>query len=140
MPMNALDVIRFDLQEAAEGLNRLIGSPEVLENISRAADLIVEAQKAGGKVLSCGNGGSLCDAMHFAEEMTGRFRNDRPPYAAIAISDPSHMACVGNDYGYAEVYVQGMARLYDRQSSVNSGSGPRGEGAGRESDRSHRAP
>ena len=82
MPMNALDVIRFDLQEAAEGLNRLIGSPEVLENISRAADLIVEAQKAGGKVLSCGNGGSLCDAMHFAEEMTGRFRNDRPPYAA----------------------------------------------------------
>ena len=66
MPMNALDVIRFDLQEAAEGLNRLIGSPEVLENISRAADLIVEAQKAGGKVLSCGNGGSLCDAMHFA--------------------------------------------------------------------------
>ena len=116
MPMNALDVIRFDLQEAAEGLNRLIGSPEVLENISRAADLIVEAQKAGGKVLSCGNGGSLCDAMHFAEEMTGRFRNDRPPYAAIAISDPSHMACVGNDYGYEAVfsrYVEGVAKKGD---------------------------
>ncbi|MCH3936024.1 MAG: D-sedoheptulose 7-phosphate isomerase [Mesosutterella sp.] len=116
MPMNALDVIRFDLQEAAEGLNRLIGSPEVLENISRAADLIVETQKAGGKVLSCGNGGSLCDAMHFAEEMTGRFRNDRPPYAAIAISDPSHMACVGNDYGYEAVfsrYVEGVAKKGD---------------------------
>lgn len=150
MPMNALDVIRFDLQEAAEGLNRLIGSPEVLENISRAADLIVETQKAGGKVLSCGNGGSLCDAMHFAEEMTGRFRNDRPPYAAIAISDPSHMACVGNDYGYEAVfsrYVEGVAKKgdvlrnqHERHEPEYSGSGPRGEGAGRESDRSHRAP
>ena len=76
----------------------------------------MEAQRAGGKVLSCGNGGSLCDAMHFAEEMTGRFRNDRQPYAAIAISDPSHMACVGNDYGYEAVfsrYVEGVAKKGD---------------------------
>mgnify|MGYP000835380531 CR=1 FL=1 len=114
MPMNALDVIRFDLQEAAEGLNRLIGSPEVLENISRAADLIVEAQKAGGKVLSCGNGGSLCDAMHFAEELTGRFRHERAALPAIAIADPSHFTCVSNDMSFDSVFSKYLEALGNR--------------------------
>ena len=66
--------------------------------------------------MSCGNGGSLCDAMHFAEEMTGRYRSNRRPYAALAISDASHMACVGNDYGYEEVfsrYVEAHGRKGD---------------------------
>lgn len=58
----------------------------------------------GGKVLSCGNGGSHCDAMHFAEELTGRYRNNRPGIAAIAISDVSHISCVGNDYGYDQIF------------------------------------
>ena len=75
------------------------------------------AETAGdGKVMSCGNGGSLCDAMHFAEEMTGRYRSNRRPYAALAISDASHMACVGNDYGYEEVfsrYVEAHGRKGD---------------------------
>jgi D-sedoheptulose 7-phosphate isomerase len=60
--------------------------------------------KGGGKVISCGNGGSMSDAMHFAEELSGRYRNDRPAYAAIAISDPGHLSCVANDYGYAFVF------------------------------------
>jgi len=74
------------------------------------------AVEGDGKVMSCGNGGSLCDAMHFAEEMTGRYRSNRRPYAALAISDASHMACVGNDYGYEEVfsrYVEAHGRKGD---------------------------
>ena len=66
--------------------------------------------------MSCGNGGRLCDAMHFAEEMTGRYRSNRRRYAALAISDASHMACVGNDYGYEEVfsrYVEAHGRKGD---------------------------
>jgi D-sedoheptulose 7-phosphate isomerase len=63
-----------------------------------------DAVSAKGRIFSCGNGGSMCDAMHFAEELTGRYRNDRPAIAAIAISDPSHIACVGNDYGYQFIF------------------------------------
>jgi D-sedoheptulose 7-phosphate isomerase len=65
---------------------------------------MAEAVKNNGKIISCGNGGSHCDAMHFAEELTGRYRNDRPPIPAIAISDPSHISCVGNDYGFENVF------------------------------------
>ena len=68
------------------------------------AILIADALKAGKKVISCGNGGSMCDAMHFAEELSGRFREDREALAAISISDPSHISCVGNDYGFDKVF------------------------------------
>jgi D-sedoheptulose 7-phosphate isomerase len=77
---------------------------------------MVQSLKNGGKIISCGNGGSMCDAMHFAEELTGRYRNDRPSIAALSISDPSHMSCVGNDYGYQYVfsrYLQGVGREGD---------------------------
>ena len=60
--------------------------------------------KNGGKIISCGNGGSMCDAMHFAEELTGRYRNDRPSIPALSISDPSHITCVGNDYGFDAIF------------------------------------
>jgi D-sedoheptulose 7-phosphate isomerase len=87
-----------------------------LNAIDAAGQLMADTIAAGGKILSCGNGGSLCDAMHFAEEMTGRYRLNRPGFAAIAISDPSHMSCVGNDYGYDEVfarYTQAVGREGD---------------------------
>ena len=77
---------------------------------------MVESLKSGGKILSCGNGGSLCDAMHFAEELTGRYRDNRPAIAAIAMSDASHMACVGNDYGYEYIfsrYLEAVGREGD---------------------------
>ena len=70
----------------------------------------------GGKVISCGNGGSMCDAMHFAEELTGRYRDDRRALPAVSISDPSHLTCVGNDYGFDVVferYVQAMGQSGD---------------------------
>ncbi|HLW39913.1 MAG TPA: D-sedoheptulose 7-phosphate isomerase, partial [Brumimicrobium sp.] len=77
---------------------------------------LVSSFRADGKVISCGNGGSMCDAMHFAEELTGRYRDDRPAIGAVSISDPSHISCVGNDYGYDSIfsrYIEGMGRKGD---------------------------
>lgn len=77
---------------------------------------MVESLEKGGKIISCGNGGSMCDAMHFAEELTGRYRNNRKAIPAISISDPSHMSCVGNDYGYDYVFsrfVEAMGKQGD---------------------------
>lgn len=102
--MNATDHVKAALCEAHEALTALIENKEMLERIAQAAHLIAESQREGGAVYSCGNGGSLCDAMHFAEEMTGRYRKNRKPYRAAAISDASHMACVANDFGYEHVF------------------------------------
>lgn len=102
--MNAVDHVKSALTDAQSALAALIENEATLESIAQAAHAIAESQRQGGAVYSCGNGGSLCDAMHFAEEMTGRYRQNRKPYRAAAISDVSHMACVGNDYGYEHVF------------------------------------
>ncbi len=109
-------VVREDLEEAARALDALLRNEEMLAAVAKAGEAIAGAIRSGGKVMSCGNGGSLCDSMHFAEEMTGRFRDDRRPYPAVAIADASHMSCVGNDYGYEHVfsrYVEGVGRPGD---------------------------
>lgn len=98
------DVIRNELNKALQTLQNFLSDERHIQSIEDAAKLIADAFKAGGKVLSCGNGGSHCDAMHFAEELTGRYRENRPGYPAIAISDPSHLSCVSNDFGYAQVF------------------------------------
>lgn len=90
--------------EAASVLEKFIADKSNFERIQEAGDEIIKRLKTGGKVISCGNGGSMSDAMHFAEEMTGRFRENRGPLAAIAISDPSHLSCISNDYGYDFVF------------------------------------
>jgi D-sedoheptulose 7-phosphate isomerase len=102
-------MVRATLQEAAESLSRLQSDDAMLERIAQAGELLATTFTAGGKAYACGNGGSMCDAMHFAEELTGRFRDDRPGYAALAISDPSHLSCVGNDYGYEQVFARFVA-------------------------------
>jgi D-sedoheptulose 7-phosphate isomerase len=66
--------------------------------------MMVDTYKKNGRIYSCGNGGSMCDAMHFAEELTGRFRKERRPLGALAISDASHISCVANDYGYDFIF------------------------------------
>ena len=104
------------LNDARDALDALISNEKTIEAVVAAAGLMADAVEGDGKVMSCGNGGSLCDAMHFAEDMTGRYRSNRRPYAALAISDASHMACVGNDYGYEEVfsrYVEAHGRKGD---------------------------
>ncbi|URJ23579.1 D-sedoheptulose 7-phosphate isomerase [Blochmannia endosymbiont of Camponotus sp. C-003] len=72
--------------------------------IESSAKLIANTFRTGGKILSCGNGGSHCNAMHFSEELTGRYRSNRSGYAAITISDPSYLSCVSNDFGYEYVF------------------------------------
>lgn len=107
LSFNVLD----DLKEELKVLNDFINQKDTKEKIESAIDLMSSSIKQGGKIISAGNGGSMCDAMHFAEELTGRYRNDRPAYPAIAICDPSHMSCVGNDYGFDYVFsrfLEGM--------------------------------
>lgn len=104
------------LNEAASILNSFLSNPESINSIQKAADLMVNCLKNGGKIISCGNGGSMSDAMHFAEELTGRFRENRPAIAAISISDPSHITCVGNDYGFEFIfsrYLEAVAKKGD---------------------------
>jgi D-sedoheptulose 7-phosphate isomerase len=108
--------ILAELQEAQKVLNDFISSEENLINIEKVADLMSEAIKNGKKIISCGNGGSHCDAMHFAEELSGRYRENRRSLAAIAISDPSHISCVGNDYGFDYIYsrfIEGLGNAGD---------------------------
>ncbi len=104
--MSDVDGVRGALQEAAESLARLQTDAAMLDRIAQAGALLADTFAAGGRAYSCGNGGSMCDAMHFAEELTGRFRDDRRGYAALAISDPGHLTCVGNDYGYERVFAR----------------------------------
>lgn len=92
------------LDKANKALLNLINSPDQISNIYLAINLMVDSIKNGGHIFACGNGGSLCDAMHFAEELTGRYRKNRPALPGIAISDASHIACIGNDFGYDEVF------------------------------------
>ncbi len=109
--MENQSVILNELREAAKVLDNFISKEENITAISNAADLVIEAIKSGNKVISCGNGGSNCDASHFAEEMLGRFREDRNPYPAIAISDASYLTCVGNDYGYDSIFSRFLKGL-----------------------------
>ncbi len=99
-----LSHIDHSLKEAENVLKDFLGSKENVENINSAISLFVHAFNHQGKAFSCGNGGSMCDAMHFAEELTGRFRKERRALPALAISDPSHLTCVANDYGYNFVF------------------------------------
>lgn len=92
------------LLEAKAGLEAMLANEELLNVIAHAGESLAASLKAGGRVFSCGNGGSMCDAMHFAEELSGRYRNNRPALAAASISDISHMTCVANDYGYEYVF------------------------------------
>ncbi len=102
--MSYIEEIKTELKQAAQVLNDFITNEDNLELIEEAADLMVESFNKGGKVISCGNGGSNCDATHFAEELTGKFREDREPFAAISINDSGYLTCAANDFGYERVF------------------------------------
>ena len=105
-----------DQFEEALGILQKFNNEANFQLIENAGKLMAESLSNGGKIISCGNGGSMCDAMHFAEELTGKYRNDRPAIGAISMSDVSHMACVGNDYGYDFVfsrYLEAVGREGD---------------------------
>lgn len=100
----SIDIIRNNFVEAQKVLNDFISDPEKFESIQKAGDLIVDSIENNHKVLTCGNGGSMCDSMHFAEEMTGRFRRNREALPAFSMADASHISCTANDYGFDAIF------------------------------------
>jgi D-sedoheptulose 7-phosphate isomerase len=106
-----INEIKNNFIQAADLLSKFIKNEENWLKISQAGDLMAEAIVSKHKIFSCGNGGSLCDAMHFAEELTGRFRDDRFAMPAIAIADPSHITCTANDYGFDYVFSRYLEAL-----------------------------
>ena len=104
-------IILKELEQAATVLNQFVSTESCVRNIAQAAGLMSTSLKSGGKIISCGNGGSHCDAMHFAEELTGKYREARRALPAICISDASHISCVGNDYGYEFIFSRYIEAL-----------------------------
>jgi len=127
--MSYASLISAELNQAAEVLQGFLKDENNLKNIETAAKAIADSIKQGGKVISCGNGGSHCDAMHFAEELTGRYRDNRKAIPAICVSDPSHISCVSNDFGYEFVFSRYLEALGNKgdlllgiSTSGNSGN------------------
>ncbi|MEQ1663920.1 MAG: D-sedoheptulose 7-phosphate isomerase [Bdellovibrionales bacterium] len=99
------------LQEAQETLQKFLNDPKQIEKCVQFSDMILKTIQDGGNLYSCGNGGSHCDAMHFAEELTGRYRKDRKPIGALALGNPSHVTCVSNDYGFEHIFSRELGGL-----------------------------
>ncbi len=109
-------IIEANLKEASEVLDEFTGNPDNIKSLEAAANLLIEAVKGGHKIISCGNGGSMTDAMHFAEELSGVFREKRLALPALSISDPSHITCTANDYGFDAIfsrYVEAIGQTGD---------------------------
>lgn len=127
--MTNQELIVSELRTASDVLEQFLNEPENILKIEQAANWMADSVKDGGKIISCGNGGSSCDAMHFAEELTGKYREDRKAIPAIAISDPGYLTCVSNDYGYDFAFSRYLEALGNKgdilfmlTSSGNSGN------------------
>jgi D-sedoheptulose 7-phosphate isomerase len=110
------ELIIQQLAEAGDTLDRFMNDPVKITAIEAAAGIFGDSIGNGGKIISCGNGGSMSDAMHFAQELTGRFKHDRPALPAISISDPAYLTCAGNDYGFDHIFsrfIEGMGDAGD---------------------------
>ena len=121
-------LISQSLKQAREELDAFINDPETIPFIANAASIMADCLKNEGKIISCGNGGSLCDATHFAEELTGRFRNDRRPLPAMAINDPAYLTCVGNDYSFDVVFsrwIEAFGRSKDVLLAISTSGSSR---------------
>ncbi len=114
--MKTREVWTQALAEAQQVLKDFASSEEQIQKCETFSRMLLATIGSGGNVFSCGNGGSHCDAMHFAEELTGRYRKDRKPLGALALGDPSHVTCVSNDYGFAHIFerqLRGLGRKGD---------------------------
>jgi D-sedoheptulose 7-phosphate isomerase len=121
--------IKNHFEEAQKVLAEFLNNEDNFTRIESAGKIMTEAIRSGQKIISCGNGGSMCDAMHFAEELSGRYRDNRRALPALSISDPSHISCVGNDYGYDYIfsrYIEAVGQpgdvLLAISTSGNSGN------------------
>src|SRR5512145_2779216 len=99
-----MEIIKKEFIEAKEVLEKFLSDDGNFERIKSAGDIMVNSLKCGRKLISCGNGGSMSDAMHFAEELSGLYRGQRKALAAISISDPTHLTCAGNDFGFDHIF------------------------------------
>lgn len=117
MPLMHDDPVRNGFEEAAATLKAFLDSEEAMASVQRFVDVCSAALQVGAKLMACGNGGSMCDAMHFAEEWTGRFRSDRNPLPALAFSDPSQLTCIANDFGFDQVFARSV-EAYGRKGDV----------------------
>ncbi len=106
------------LAQARAALDSLIADGPACREIERAASVLASCLRSGNKILICGNGGSACDAAHFAEELTGRFRDDRPALPAIACTDAGHITCTANDYGFEAVFSRWVEALGQRGDAL----------------------
>ena len=105
---NVESIIRSSLDDAQSVLHQFIHDPQTIKVMNQTTQMICEVFRDRGRIFTCGNGGSMCDAMHFAEEWTGRFRADRQPLPVMALSDPAHLTCVANDFGFDEVFARSI--------------------------------
>lgn len=118
-----MDYILHSLTQAQSTLNTFIDNKNNQELVSKAIDTFLSTLKIDGRIMACGNGGSMCDSMHFVEELTGRYRKDRDPICAINMGDPSHITCVANDYGYDYIFsrhVQAWGREGDTLLAIST--------------------
>lgn len=109
--MNTREVWKTSLTEAADCLRTFLEAPETLDKCARFSELLIETLRSDRHVFTCGNGGSHCDSMHFAEELTGRYRKDRRALGALALGDASHTTCVSNDFGFDHVFARQIEGL-----------------------------
>ncbi len=115
--------IRDHFNEAYELLRQFLSDEGNMARIEEAGLTMVRTIVGGGKIISCGNGGSMCDAMHFAEELSGRYKENRSPLPAVSISDPSHLSCVANDYGFDYVfsrYIEAVGKPEDTLLAIST--------------------
>jgi D-sedoheptulose 7-phosphate isomerase len=105
------DRLSASLAEAQQALGEFISDPATLVTMQAMAESMTRCFQSGGKILACGNGGSMTDAMHFAEEFSGRFRENRDPFPAFALSDPAHLTCVANDFGFEYIFSRQVHAL-----------------------------
>ncbi len=114
--MDNLQIWQAALEEAQATVTQFLKDKTQLQGCVRFSEMLIETFQKGGRAFSCGNGGSHCDAMHFAEEFTGKYRKDRKPLGALALGNASHVTCVSNDYGFEHIFsreLMGMARPGD---------------------------
>ena len=109
--MHNIPTARIHFKETFSILTQVIDDDQFLDSVDLGSSIIAATIEKGKKIITCGNGGSMCDAMHFAEELTGKYRDDRPAYPAIALSDPSAMTCIGNDFGFENVFARQVEAL-----------------------------
>lgn len=117
------DYIKNALDDSYKALETFISNQDNITSVESAIKLFVASIKSDGRILACGNGGSMCDSMHFVEELTGRYRKDRDPISAMSMGDPGHLTCVANDYGYKHVfdrYVQAWGRKGDTLLAIST--------------------